>query len=131
MDSQWQFVASTGDGKSTDAKTRKIVRANAMRAFRRNERLQRMKSTQLAHIRNEDGSSHSSGSSSLGKPSFETLEAHRRAPSPLGERMGTGIELDPFLTTMLHTQQEADRLFTHCRYNFISPLLSILFYLSQ
>ena len=40
---QWQFVLTTGDGTTETRRSREIVRKNAMKAFRRNERLARMK----------------------------------------------------------------------------------------
>lgn len=42
-DSQWQFVLTTDDGITNSPGTRKMVRKNAMKAFRRNERLARTK----------------------------------------------------------------------------------------
>jgi hypothetical protein len=44
MVKRWQFVSNQGeDGVGKDEKTRKIVRKTAMKAFRRNQRLERAK----------------------------------------------------------------------------------------
>jgi hypothetical protein len=122
MDSKLQFIFSTGEKTSSDAKTRKAVRVNAMRSFRRNERLQRMRAIQpnQDEAQNKDANSHTHEPAGLNKANFQDPRVYGNSQSLMLQRIGTGIELDPFLTTILHTQYDADRLFTHCTYSHFS-----------
>lgn len=47
---EWQWVAVGSQGLNKDAQTRKTVRQNAMKAFRRNERLERLRKYKEARI---------------------------------------------------------------------------------
>jgi len=108
MSSRWKFVFDSRDGTLKDDETKKLVRQNAMLSFRRNERLQRIQkiqSTRKEHLHH---------SLELIRPLSRGLQDTKHTRLPLFTRVGTGTEIDPFLTTLLHTQYDADRLFSHC-----------------
>lgn len=116
----WQFVSVGEGGQNRGDESRRIVRGNAMRDFRRSERLARMRDYQEIQAQSSSGAEHEDAG---------TYQAHGRyvaqEPVPwdspgveeLVDLTGEpGLSFDPFISTVLPDNQDAQRLFSHCKF---------------
>ena len=137
MAQSWKFVSTQADKKIDDPVVRKMVRETAMRAFRRRQRLQRVKEYQDMQA---GGSQRADVSHPLSLVQSESHEVARRdsqasqafqvSESPgrafeedSEERADTipadiwpGPAFDPFSSTVLYSHHHAPYLFSHCMY---------------
>lgn len=126
-----QFVLAQADGRIDDPKTRRTVRKNAMRAFRRSQRVQVVKEFQEKKAQAQAQGSFqqlfvpfSSDSEAGTTPSPDTLET--RTPDLAGDHgnheedmsldIGPRLAFDPFSSTLLYNHHDAPELFTHCKH---------------
>ncbi len=106
----WQFISTQADGRLDDPKSRKLVRRQAMRDFRRNQRQQMIK-----EAREKQGHSESSSSvSPLGSPpahgdtrSVTPEEGGRLLVDYPSLEVGSGLTFDPFSSTHLYSHHDA------------------------
>jgi hypothetical protein len=123
MGPKWQFIASReADGKVTH-NARQTVRKNAMRVFRRDERLQRLKQFQEGsdgdpHDKEARfGSNTDAGQALL--PPYASSSPSEWVDEGLRQffslEIGSGLAFDPFSSTPLYSHHEAPMLFAHCK----------------
>jgi hypothetical protein len=141
MARSWQFISCEADGRLDDPKARRAVRENAMRAFRRSQRLQLVKESQERQaqaLAQDDSqllpvSSHIGSSclapteaeipiTNLGKPSRNLEEDHAGLSEIMSLEIGSGLALDPFSSTALYSHHEAPQLFSHCMFSVSNHL---------
>jgi hypothetical protein len=142
MGGKWEFVSiQVGDGAGKDERTRKIVRKTAMKTFRRNQRLERVKDF-MQKERDRDG--HHDPKTLVGRsgkvPSSKASEVLGVYEAPKGlvghhtqDDPGSSLEysgisalpwpreivsLDPFGSSPLGTCSTWHFLFTHCESYF-------------
>ena len=131
MDRPWQFVNNEGSTKPNDAQSRRLVRQNAMRSFRRNQRIQTVKAFQALQAQ----SHHSSAAPVLeaqepGKepsavtskrsvpmldasgPAFPEIDLPIETITSL--EIGAPLSFDPFHSTALGVNRNNARLLSHC-----------------
>lgn len=126
MASEWRFITTQADKRRSDPASRRAIRENAMRAFRRNQRFQMVKAYQ------EEYSC---------KPATDSGFASQRVALPathVGVSTGTDIKLeespalghtghqpieigisssiDPFSSTVLYEKYNSPQLFSHCTF---------------
>ena len=128
----WQFIASDQSGGKIARSAQKTVRENAMRAFRRDERLERVKNFQETRARNPTNKqSQGCLNTSIGQQPLLHLDEGSDVAEKyfgihgqvLSLQVGSGLAFDPFSSTVLYSHHEAPMLLTHCKKNQ-SPFLS-------
>lgn len=115
---QWNFVSIHENGRVKDVHTRKTVRQHAMRAFRREERLARVKSFEEMQAKGSTNGKDKItkqgkttkldwGKDALGGPKTRALSTLQPAPSR---------RLNPFSSRVLLTDEGAGTLLWHCKF---------------
>lgn len=144
----WQFISSRPDGRVEDSKSRKLVRANASKAFRRGQRLQMVRDYNgiLARAQSQsqtpnrtDGNaelqrlpypSQSRGDSEAtsvvdGPRDRKSIGDHAKSGEGLSLEIGSGLSLDPFASTAMCGYYDSARLFSHCTWIKSGLVLSL------
>jgi hypothetical protein len=127
MPTEWQFVPTTGDGKVRDRNAKTLVRSAAMRAFRRNERLERISKLESEESKRNLGSPRQastsvdwetrwSGWSSSGGATTEEEDSDLQFQwiSTIVD-IGPAVTFDPFVSTTLYSNRDYIKLFTRCK----------------
>ena len=131
MDRPWQFVNNESSTKPNDAQSRRLVRQNAMRSFRRNQRMQTVKAFQALQAQSHSSSAApvleaqaaSKGNSVVtNKQSVLLLGASGSAFPETGLpvetisslEIGAPLSFDPFHSTALGINRNHSRLLSHC-----------------
>lgn len=113
---QLQFIECDQPGGRVADNSRKAVRENAMRAFRRNERLQRSKRFQEEQLRAKEGVI------DAGTPPGQSLRHNSTPPNGRLDHFGPNKEgTSPEIPRVLafeplsSSSPDCHRLFNHCR----------------
>jgi hypothetical protein len=115
----FQFVISTTpNGKPKDKESKRLIRENAMRDYRRTERLARMKKYEATRADDSAGQHGCIGAARRASQPFRVLGPGKAGSleSLCGSLVltGPGLGLDPFGTTELPMREDAQWLFSHC-----------------
>lgn len=131
MSSTWYVISSQPDGSIRNRDARKLVRQNAMKSFRRKQRLQGVEQFQQkqAQVDASNGPSRADPMASVaGTASYfsgvqGTIPNERQDEQECGLdeqtallQCGPGDALDPFHPTAMYNSDDAPRLFMHCRH---------------
>lgn len=129
MVQDWQFVSSQPSGSVSNPKARKLVRENAMRSFRRKQRLLRVAEFQQQRVEQATSEagflpvsvagtvSHLAGMQENLPPDEDQDErAFTMLKLSTSLESGPGAALDPFHSTAMYSSNDAPRLFMHCMY---------------
>ncbi|KAF2471677.1 uncharacterized protein BDR25DRAFT_342371 [Lindgomyces ingoldianus] len=120
----WQFVSTNGGGKADDEQSRRIIRENAMRDFRRSERLARMKEFEKQK-QAQSGTEHASthrDADAMANRNREQQAHHDQEVVLRGcfdrsweimSLKGPGLGFDPFTSTVLPDHHDSQQLFHH------------------
>jgi hypothetical protein len=123
MPKEWQFVASTSEGRVKDEGSKELVRRTVMRDFRRNERLER-----IIHLHSEQSTGQKNwpdqGSDEAGcdpVPRVTNTVAAQKEADVLLQWKATLVDIgplaafDPFVSTTLDSNKSYIKLFTRCK----------------
>ncbi|KAF2114419.1 hypothetical protein BDV96DRAFT_96608 [Lophiotrema nucula] len=118
----YHFVSSSGCVKIKDEETRKLVRENAMRAFRKRERLARVQEYQQTQAKARESYKDAEASHDLGwsKSHQEALSTGQSSAIDLIRE--PGHTFDPFASTVLPERHRGPQLFWHFA-NELAPKL--------
>ncbi|KAI0191639.1 hypothetical protein F4808DRAFT_382282 [Astrocystis sublimbata] len=131
MSSNWHFIATDQVGGKVAVNNRKTVREAAMRAYRRNQRLQRQKHDQRSpkQLQPALASQADAGTGQLTLlPVTGRLNKNPKAntsrsnPISTIEKVSGLLAFDPFSTTPLHSRHEGHMLFAHFIYNIVPTI---------
>lgn len=125
-----QFISAHTKGKLDDLKVRRTVRQNAMRAFRRSQRLQMVKEFQEKKARVQDASqelftsfqttTEAVANTSPTTPKIQNTNLenyHNNTEDGLSLEIGPRFAFDPFSSTWLCSHHSAPELFSHCKHH--------------
>ncbi|KAI0966895.1 hypothetical protein F4678DRAFT_261894 [Xylaria arbuscula] len=129
MSATWQFISSDQVSGKVATKNRGIVREAAMRAYRRSQRLQRQKQTQMqrsSHKRLLPTLCTHADQDWLALPPDESNKISKantsRSNLMLTLEIGSALAVDPFSTTLLYSSHEGPMLLTHFIRNIVPTI---------
>ncbi|KAF2476893.1 uncharacterized protein BDR25DRAFT_339005 [Lindgomyces ingoldianus] len=120
----YEFISSCPNGRIGDEETRKSVRKNAMKAYRRNERLSRIQmfqgtqpySNRIHLDRHQNGDAGPDRKEEENQERAVTDTGCREMLWELTSMKSLGSAIDPFCSTVLPRHHQAPQLFSHFVY---------------